>query len=184
MLARTATHDHLQPLQGGGGQEQGFRAGTQPVALVTGMATALKQSPRWTPHDHPEDSLGALPEIHACRDRLLELLLKDPRLVPTGDPQWRLPHHISLLAHSSQGDPLSGRALVRELSSRNIAVSSGSACASGKDRGSVVLAAMGFSAEEQRAGLRISLGTCIDEDDRHRVADAVSQSLEALEQST
>ena len=184
LLARTTARQHLQPLLGGGGQEQGFRAGTQPVALVTGMATALKQTARWTPNDHPEDSLNSLPEIHTCRDRLLELLLKDPRLVLTGDPRWRLPHHISLLAHTSQGHPLSGRALVRELSARNIAVSSGSACASGKDRGSAVLAAMGFSAEDQRAGLRISLSTCINEEDRHRVADAVSQSLEALEQST
>ena len=183
LLARTTTHDHLQPLQGGGGQEQGFRAGTQPVALAAGMATALKQTPSWTPNDHPEDTQASLPEIHACRDRLLDQLLKDPRLAITGDPRWRLPHHISLLAHTSQGHPMSGRALVRELSARDISVSSGSACASGKDSGSAVLAAMGFSAEDQRAGLRISLGTWIDEDDRNRIADAVSQSLGALEQS-
>ena len=40
LLARSAIRGHLGPLLGGGGQEQGLRAGTQPVALVAGMAAA------------------------------------------------------------------------------------------------------------------------------------------------
>ena len=86
-------------------------------------------------------------------------LLQDPRLQLTGDPRWRLPHHISFLVSDLNGHPLSGRALVRELALRGIAVSSGSACSSGKDTGSPVLAAMQVAPSLQRSGLRLSLGS-------------------------
>ena len=96
------------------------------MALVAGMAAALEQSPRWTPADLSEESQDPLPAIAALRDQWMDGLLQDPRLQLTGDPRWRLPHHISFLVSDLNGHPLSGRALVRELALRGIAVSSGS----------------------------------------------------------
>ena len=183
LLARPDLRRRLGPLFGGGGQEQGLRAGTQPVPLVAGMAAALEQSPRWTPADCSKESNDSLPPIAALRDSWMEALLQDPRLQLTGDPRWRLPHHISVLACDQRGKPLSGRALVRELARRGIAVSSGSACSSGKDTGSPVLAAMQVAPNLQRSGLRMSLGSWLSAQDFPRVQEALDQALAAVSEA-
>ena len=177
LLARSALRGRLGPLLGGGGQEQGLRAGTQPVPLVAGMAAALEQSPRWTPADWSEESQDPLPAIAVLRDQWMDGLLQDPRLQLTGDPRWRLPHHISFLVSDHKGHPLSGRALVRELARRGIAVSSGSACSSGKDTGSPVLAAMQVAPSLQRSGLRLSLGSWVSPQHFPPLREALDEAL-------
>ena len=148
----------LQPLLGGGGQEGGLRAGTEPVDLVTGLVTALELSQRRLQTHGDRDPTAPL------RDALLQRLLDLPGLNLTGpDPHAhgadiRLPHHISLLARSPEGMPLAGRQLVQELWSDGWAISSGSACSSGLQQPSPVLQAMGYSTAEAQAGVRISLG--------------------------
>ena len=56
------------------------------------------------------------------------------------------------------GKPLSGRRMVRVLDQEGLAVSSGSACSSGRDTDSSVLSAMRMPKEMRRSGLRLSLG--------------------------
>lgn len=184
LLARSTVRRRLGPLLGGGGQEQGLRAGTQPVPLVAGMAAALEQSPRWTPADCSKESQDPLPAIAALRDQWMDVLLKDPRLQLTGDPSWRLPHHISVLVSGHHGQPLSGRALVRELDRRGIAVSSGSACSSGKDTGSPVLAAMQVAPSFQRSGLRMSLGFWLSPKHFPPLREALNQALDAVSEAS
>lgn len=148
----------LEPLQGGGGQEGGLRAGTEPVELVTGFVEAVELRQR-----RLLDHGGVDPTTH-LRDALLQQLLLHPGLELTGvDPRQgqahqRLPHHLSLLARSPQGEPIAGRQLVQQLWRQGFAASSGSACSSGRQTPSPVLLAMGYGAEEAQAGLRISLG--------------------------
>ena len=60
------------PLQGGGGQEAGIRSGTEPVALIAGMAEAMRGLPRFDPGRQtvpPGDPL-----VRSQRDGLLSLL--------------------------------------------------------------------------------------------------------------
>ena len=77
----------------------------------------------------------------------------------------RLPHHISLLVRDpDNGVPLSGRRLVQALWREGYAVSSGSACSSGRSSPSASLLAIGCTAAEARSGLRLSLGPWIDDD--------------------
>jgi cysteine desulfurase len=147
----------LAPQLGGGGQEGGLRAGTEPVDLVAGLveAVALSQG-RLTDH-------GGRDPIAPLRDQLLDRLLLHPGLELTGvDPRLesdgRLPHHISLLVRDPLGQPLPGRALVHQLWRQGFAVSSGSACSSGQQAPSPTLLAMGYGPDEAQAGLRISLG--------------------------
>jgi cysteine desulfurase len=145
----------LDPLVAGS-QEGGLRAGTEPVALAVGFATALEQATaRCAGGDDP---------IAAVRDALLErlLALEGTTLLgpPPGGTPGRLPHHIALTISDSQGRPLPGRALVRALARRGWAVSSGSACRSGSAAGaSPMLEAMGFDPVTAGSGLRISLGS-------------------------
>jgi cysteine desulfurase len=118
------------------------------------------------------------------RNQLLQALLADPRLELTGDHERRLPHHISLIAMNHRGEPLQGRRLVRALANKGISCSSGSACSSGQDVGSAVLAAMGYSPDQQRAGLRLSLGPWNQAQDVDRVVNAVRAALDEAEAPT
>ena len=147
----------LQPLLGGGGQERGWRAGTEPVALAAGFAAALELA---------EGRLrlaGGRDPLQDLRDPLLEALLVLEGVALTGpdprsSPAARLPHHISLTVSGPDGRPCSGRALVQALWQQGIAASSGSACSSSGSPASPVLRAMGFSEAVAASGLRFSLG--------------------------
>ena len=148
---------------GGGGQERGRRAGTEPVALAAGLVRAVALAQQRLEAHGGRDPLASL------RDGLLHQLLQAPGLALSGpDPRSggpRLPHHLSLLVQDpSSGAPISGRRLVQALWRQGYAVSSGSACSSGQradPRGlspSPVLQAMGYPDDVASSGVRISLG--------------------------
>lgn len=184
LLIRHGRRQDMHPLLGGGGQEQGLRAGTIPVSLAAGLAEALDRSPSWTPGDRTPDVPNDLNGIVGLRDQLLEMLLVDSRYQLTGDPENRLPHHISLLVFNHQKRPVSGRALVRALAQRGIAVSSGSACSSGQDSGSPILAAMGVDPALVRSGLRLSLGPWLAADQLPQLVAVMDQTLTDLDDAT
>ena len=164
----------LQPLLGGGGQEGGRRAGTEPVVLAGGLARALELA-------RQTDSAC----LARMRDGLLEALLAlegielsgpDPR----SHPGQRLPHHLSVLVADRAGVPLSGRAVVRELWREGYAVSSGSACSSGGSAASAVLLAMGYGERQAAAGLRLSLGPWLGTADLAGVPAALERVRQRL----
>ena len=168
----------IRSLQGGGGQEQGLRSGTEPVALVAGLAAALQQVPCF-------DALsvncppGANPDLRPWRDHLLKDLLSIPGVQLCGPESGeRLPHHISLLLNDRQGRPLSGRAVVRELARSGVCVSSGSACSSGLTTDSPVLTAMGVNQDLRRSGLRLSLGPWLNKEELIRVPRLMEQAMQ------
>ena len=182
LLRRRALGERHGPIQAGGGQEGGLRGGTQPVALTAGMARAISLLQPWLdPQDSEADPgpsrIGA---VQQRRDRLLQQLLDLAPLQRLGAPVQRLPHHIALLAADPQGRPLPGRAVVRALAAEGVAISSGSACASGRDGGSPVLAAMGIAPDWCRSGLRLSLGPWLSESDLDAVAAQVQGALERV----
>ena len=182
LLVREQLRHQMLSLQGGGGQEQGLRAGTESVALMAGMAKAMEALPRWR-EPSPTTTGGAviMTPVMELRNRLLRMMLADPRLQLTGEPQHRLPHHISLVAMDRSGAPLSGRHLVRELAIRGISCSSGSACSSGNDVGSAVLGAMGYERDQQKAALRLSLGPWNQDHELTPIVEALMQALDACE---
>ena len=151
-----------QPMQGGGGQEGGLRAGTEPVALIAGLAEALQTLPHFDPF-HQSTPPGATPQLLGWRDRLqAQIEAIDGVTVLHGETTPRLPNHLACLITTAGGSPLSGRRLVRELARRNVACSSGSACRSGKVQDSAVLSAMGVETALRQSLLRFSLGPWID----------------------
>ncbi len=170
----------LAPLIGGGGQEGGLRGGTEPVALVAGFAAALQLA---------RDRLrvgGGIDPMAGLRDQLLPRLLELPGVRLTGpDPrrhgEARLPHHLSMVVSGSNGEPLAGRAMVRELAAQGLACSSGSACSSGGSTASPVLRAMGFSEAEAGSGLRLSLGPWLSAQDLEPVPLQLAEAIRRLE---
>lgn len=166
------------PLLGGGGQEGGIRSGTEPVALIAGMAEAMRGLPRFDPTVHPVPPGD--PSVRIQRDRLLERLLRMDGVHLLGpELQARLPHHISLLIGDRQDRPLSARAVVRAMARDGLACSSGSACHAGRTEDSPVLAAMGTAPAWRRSGLRLTLGTWLSDADLATVPDR----LDAARQS-
>lgn len=168
----------LTPLLSGGGQEGGRRAGTESVALAAGFAAALALCQERLDRNDGQDPIAV------WRDRLLVKLLELPGVSHTGCLEHRLPHHISVIVRGGDDRPLSGRRLVAALWRQGFAVSSGSACSSGKDRGSAVLKALGLSEEEASAGLRISLGPWLSEEQLlllpERFPAALSRAMASL----
>jgi cysteine desulfurase len=171
------------PQIGGGGQERGLRAGTEPVVLAAGFAAALALCQQRL-HQH-----GGRDPLARLRDPLLAALLALPGVELSGpDPRQslapeRLPHHISLTLADRFGRALSGRALVQALWRQGIAASSGSACAGGGNRPapSPVLLAMGYGAERAASGLRLSLGPWLQPADLAAVPDALARAQAELE---
>ena len=182
LLRRRALGERHGPIQAGGGQEGGLRGGTQPVALMAGMARAISLLDPWLDPQDPEADPGPsrMGAVQRRRDRLLQQLLDLAPLQRLGAPVQRLPHHIALLAADPQGRPLPGRAVVRALAAEGVAISSGSACATGRDGGSPVLAAIGIAPDWCRSGLRLSLGPWLSATDLDAVATQVKGALERV----
>ena len=155
-----------QPLFGGGGQQQGWRSGTEAIALTAGMAEALAALPEHHPITGSEAPAGVTSDLRRFRDRLLQQLLERDGVQSIGaGVEQRLPHHISVVVSHPSGQPVSGRELVRQFAVQGVAVSSGSACSSGRSQDSAVLTAIDLPAPLRRSGLRLSLGPWLSEGD-------------------
>ena len=168
----------VRPIQSGGGQERGIRAGTEPVPLIAGFAKALELL-------NIQRFQGTEDPLIARRDALLTGLLQLPGVELTGpdprqDPAQRLANHISLLVASPQGVPLSGRSVVRAMSRLGYGISSGSACSSSKAAGSPILEAMGIAPERSSSGLRLSLGSWHRDADLAPVPIALREAIAAV----
>jgi len=139
----------LDPLIRGGGQEFGRRAGTENVAAIAGFAAAIaeiseKPLPSGQLRDELETGLKAIA----------------PRVQVFGAAAERLPNTCCFaLAGLAAETALMGFDLA------GVAVSSGSACSSGKVAPSHVLAAMGISDELASGAVRISLGWTTTQED-------------------
>lgn len=131
------------PLIRGGGQERGLRAGTENVAAIAGFAAATSAAQH-----------SNFQRLAALRD-LFESGLRSstPQVVIFGENVARLPN-TSLFTVPG----LKAETAIIAFDLNGIAVSSGSACSSGKVQASHVLAAMGVEPALARGAVRVSLG--------------------------
>ncbi len=137
----------LAPALFGGGQEQGMRSGTENVASIVGMGTAMQEV------QNPKSKIRNI-QIRQLRDQLLRGIVKNVKDAElTGSKEKRLPNNIHIRV---QG--IEGRDMVIALDQKGIAVSSGSACSEKNQEPSHVLLALGCSLEEASSGVRITLG--------------------------
>jgi cysteine desulfurase len=156
------------PLILGGGQERGYRSGTESVAAIAGLGIAAELAEKELNSESMR--LGQL------RDRLFALLADIPELLPTGATgSDRLPHHLSFYHQK-----LDGRQLVRELNYAGIAISSGSACSSGAIEPSSTLLAMGYTEDQAKNSIRLTLGKSTTTADIDWTSQAIHQILQRL----
>ncbi|MDQ1553266.1 MAG: cysteine desulfurase [Microbacteriaceae bacterium] len=157
----------LEPVLHGGGQERGRRSGTENVAGIVGLAEALRLS------SSIADSAGKVARI---RDLIIDGILDSvPGALLTGSRRSRLPNSASFCFPGT-----SGEAVLLELESHGIVVSSGSACAAGSDEASHVLVALGIEPEVAKTAVRFTLGSSIDEVDAADLVTRVAEAVAAL----
>ncbi|HET7803597.1 MAG TPA: cysteine desulfurase family protein [Pseudolabrys sp.] len=132
-----------EPLIRGGGQERGLRAGTENVAAIAGFGAAAAAT------------RGSDPQrLAALRDRFeAGLRSSTPQAIIFGENVQRLPN-TSLFTVPG----LKAETAIIAFDLNGIAVSSGSACSSGKVQASHVLGAMGVEPALARGAVRVSLG--------------------------
>jgi cysteine desulfurase len=162
----------LIPLLGGGGQERGWRSGTQALPAIAGFGIAAELA--------AQELATETPRLIKLRDRLFTLLADVPGLIPTGDLEHRLPHHVSFCLESADGEKLSGKTIVRQLNLAGIGISAGSACHSGKLSPSPILLAMGYPEKAAFGGIRLTLGRDTTQADIDWTAMVLKQVLERL----
>lgn len=141
----------LSPLLYGGGQEGGRRAGTLAVPLIVGLGEAARVA--------RERLVADQASVTALRDAFWALLSRRlTGLRQNGSTTSRLPGCLNFSVAGVRADALIARA-------PEIAVSSGSACSSGKGMGSHVLQAIGVPRDQQQGTIRVGLSryTTIEE---------------------
>ena len=135
----------FEPLLKGGSQERRRRASTLNVPAIVGFGVACDLVVR--------DGAERMQRLAALRDRFEEGLTRIPGAIVHGTGAQRLPHtsHVAFPG-------LVGQDLMIRLDLAGWAVSTGAACGSGTVEANPTLLAMGVSAAESIASLRVSFG--------------------------
>jgi cysteine desulfurase len=142
----------LEPLLRGGGQELGRRAGTENVAGISAFGAAARAAMAALEADAVR--------VQGLRDRLEDGLAQTPDMIVFSRDVQRLPNTTLFTVLG-----LKAETAVIGFDLDGIAVSSGSACSSGKVQPSHVLAAMGLGRELAQGAVRLSLGWSTSEAD-------------------
>ncbi len=157
----------LHPLVYGGGQERGLRSGTENVAGIVGMVTALELAVQ----NQALENKRLIP----LQDFLIKNINKIfPKVILNGPDtekdkvlsikykaiQNRLPNNINLTFPGVDGE-----ALMLYLDAKGFCVSTGSACSTGSPDASHVLLAIGRSEKQAKSSIRVSLGKSTTEQD-------------------
>ncbi len=160
----------LRGLLAGGGQEEGRRAGTENVPGVLGALAALEAC---------EQQLRQVPPAQSARlrdefEKALALSIPGVRVVGLSSPRlW----NTSMVLMPRLDCRVRW---VVKLDKRGFAVSTGSACASGREKPSHVLEAMGYTADESGGALRFSAGWETEAGEWERLLAAVEQEWRAM----
>jgi len=141
----------LDALTPSGGQEQGYRGGTENLPAVLGFAAALEAESGW------------LNRAYILRAQL-DAAIRESGGIVVADGAERLP---TIASYHMPGVPAAAQLIRFDMA--GIAVSAGSACSSGSLKPSHVLAAMGWEESAAREVIRISFGPGTLADDIDRV---------------
>ncbi len=153
----------LTPQIDGGGHENGMRSGTLPVPLIVGFGEACAISGR----EMPEEASRLL----ALRERLRKKIFEAfDHVRLNGSLERRLPGNLNVSFEYVEGESLI-------LGMADVAVSSGSACASAKLEPSHVLHALGLSEPLARSSVRFGLGRSTTEGEVDRAFELLRREV-------
>ena len=158
----------IAPIIHGGSQERQRRAGTENVAGIVGLRTALEVS-----QDGIEDRARAITEL---RDYFIRRVMESiPGVRLNGHPTERLPNNANIVIEGAEGE-----SALLMLDMKGIAASSGSACTAGAVEPSHVIRAIGLPLHMARTTLRFSLGRSTTKEDLDSAADSLMEIVARL----
>jgi cysteine desulfurase len=158
----------LLPQINGGGQERRRRSGTENVAGIVGLATALRLAEERRP--------AYAADCATLRDRLIAGVLdRVPYSSLNGHPTRRLPNNANIAFEFVEGE-----SVLLLLDQHGIAASSGSACSSGSLEASHVLMALGLPYERAIGSVRFTIGKSTTADDIDYLLDTLPALIERL----
>ncbi len=156
----------MKPLLSGGGQERGWRSGTENVAGIVGLARALELM--------YEDLEGKLAYFRTLREHFLDGVRRIPG-ARINSPEQSVPTTVNV---SFPGIP--AEVLLHALEEEGVFASTGAACASRKRKRSHVLEAVGLPPEVSDSSLRFSFSRYTTREDIERALAALNRALERL----
>ena len=156
----------LRNLIDGGGQEKNKRGGTENVAYICGMATAVENAVHRLPQ---------MEKVRALRNRLIDGLLTIPYSELNGDRDLRLAGNANISFEYVEGE-----SLLLWLDMSGISASTGSACSSNSLEPSHVLLAIGVEVEKAHGSLRFSLSHENTEDEVDRIVETTREIVAKL----
>ena len=159
----------IAPMTLGGGQEGGYRSGTENVPGIAGFAAAVRQGMK----NLPETAA----RLSALRETLIRGVAETPALreVRCQLPPVAAPHIVSLTLPRIKSETM-----LHYLSSKGIYVSSGSACSSHDTHLSHAMLAFGLSEKEADCTIRVSFGVQNTEEEIACFLEALSAGVESL----
>lgn len=162
---------NVLPLMYGAGHEMGLRPGTENVPGIAGFAKACRLA--------MSDLKLRVSHTSHLQEILFRTLLDGiPDIVLNGHKTNRLSNTLNI------GIPgISADDLVNGLKDQ-VAISSGSACHSGKQIPSRVLKSMGLSDQEALSSIRLSIGKDNTEDEIHKAAEIIVNAVHELRKNT
>lgn len=169
-LLKVPAQGRFEPLLAGGAQEEGRRAGTENVAGALALVAALAAREREMDSGEREQWRA---EFETC------LVAELPGAAIVGADTARLWNTVSALMPEAD----CRQRWVVKLDKAGFAVSTGSACASGKETPSHVLTAMGYSAADAGRALRFSSGPATTRADWAALLEALKQVAAQAENS-
>lgn len=168
-LVRVREALHLaDPMLRGGGQEKGFRAGTANIPGIAGFGAAAEAAAATL-----DDEAARLASLCDRLEAGLKAIAPDFTVFGEGAP--RLPNTVAFAIPG-----VTSEVALMALDLAGVAVSSGSACSSGKVAGSHVLAAMGVEPERAKGLLRVSLGWPTTDEELGKALDVLDRTLSTL----
>ena len=162
----------LEPLLHGGGQEKGYRSGTENIPGIVGFVKAAEICMENMEKERVRTSL--------MREILINRLSEQfDNVYFSRDPEHCVPGIINFAIGGQEGEAIR---LLFLLDEAGISVSTGSACSNnhGEHSGSHVLRAIGLNPVEARGAIRVSPGRFTSSDDIDYFCDIISHSIQKL----
>ena len=148
----------------GGKQEHDKRAGTENIAGIVALGTALEESVVIMTDEEEKKNALVHETIMGLRTGIYGVKFN-------GENVERLPGILNITFPNA-----SGEALMHLLDLKGIYVSTGSACYSGKDEPSHVLLALGLTEQQAKLSIRISYGRYNNKEDAKQIVSAICET--------
>ncbi len=157
----------IVPIIHGGGQEGGFRSGTENMPGICGFAAAAKEGAA----SHPSD-IARICELHAYAVEKISAACPE---ISLNIPKDHAAHILSITLPSIKSETM-----LHFLSSKGICVSSGSACSSHSQKTSSALLAFGLLPKEADCTVRVSLCRYNEKSEIDALVDALAEGIGTL----